>query len=57
MPRPVSEVTAEVDEFLTQRLRIVLEDKNLRYDVVDAVLAVLPHHPANLIVERSSLPD
>ncbi len=46
MPRPVSEVTAEVDEFLTQRLRIVLEDKNLRYDVVDAVLAVLPHHPS-----------
>ena len=46
MPRPASEVTVEVDEFLTQRLRIVLEDKNLRYDVVDAVLAVLPHHPS-----------
>lgn len=46
LPRAAEEVAAEVGEFLTQRLRIVLEDKNLRYDVVDAVLAVLPDYPS-----------
>ncbi len=46
LPRSANDVVAEVREFLTQRLRVVLEDRDLRYDVVDAVLAVLPEHPS-----------
>ncbi|MDI3522469.1 MAG: glycyl-tRNA synthetase beta chain [Bacillota bacterium] len=46
LPRPAAEVTAEVLEFLTGRLRIALEDRGLRYDVVDAVLAAAPDYPA-----------
>lgn len=46
MPRSGSKVVMVIDEFLTQRLRIVLENKGIRYDVVEAVLAVLPHHPS-----------
>ncbi|HHY93050.1 MAG TPA: glycine--tRNA ligase subunit beta, partial [Firmicutes bacterium] len=44
-PRPAAEVAAEVRDFLVQRLRIALEDRGLRYDVVDAVLAAAPDHP------------
>ncbi|MBN1304845.1 MAG: glycine--tRNA ligase subunit beta [Anaerolineales bacterium] len=40
------EVKQQVLEFLTGRLRVVLQDKNLRYDVVDAVLAAQPENPA-----------
>ncbi len=46
-PIPVSdEVKAQVLEFITGRLRVVLADSGFRYDVVDAVLAVQAHNPA-----------
>ncbi|MGI6129095.1 MAG: glycine--tRNA ligase subunit beta [bacterium] len=46
LPRSAKEVTSEVLNFLTQRVRITLEDRGFGYDVVDAVLAVLPEHPS-----------
>ncbi|NLG87054.1 MAG: glycine--tRNA ligase subunit beta, partial [Firmicutes bacterium] len=46
LPQSAAQVAAEVQDFLTQRLRIVLEDRGFRYDVVDAVLAVLPEYPS-----------
>lgn len=45
LPRPAAEVAREVREFLVGRLRIALEDRGLRYDVVDAVLAAAPDNP------------
>ncbi len=46
-PIPVSdEVKAQVLEFITGRLRVVLTDAGSRYDVVDAVLAAQGHNPA-----------
>ncbi len=47
MPMPVSaEVKAQVLEFLTGRLRVVLTETGLRYDVVEAVLTAQSHNPA-----------
>jgi glycyl-tRNA synthetase len=47
MPMPVSdEVKAQVLEFLTGRLRVVLTEAGFRYDVVEAVLAAQSHNPA-----------
>jgi glycyl-tRNA synthetase len=40
------EVQAQVMEFITGRLRVVLIDMGYRYDVVDAVLAVQSDNPA-----------
>ena len=46
-PVPVSdEVQAQVLEFLTGRLRVVLMDSGYKYDVVDAVLAAQSSNPA-----------
>lgn len=45
LPRPAAEVAGEVREFFVGRLRIALEDRGLRYDVVDAVLAAAPDNP------------
>jgi len=46
-PVPVTdEVQAQVLEFITGRLRVVLMDMGYRYDVVDAVLAVQSDTPA-----------
>jgi glycyl-tRNA synthetase len=46
-PIPVSdEVRAQVLEFITGRLRVVLTESGSRYDVVDAVLAAHSHNPA-----------
>ncbi|MDK2855802.1 MAG: glycyl-tRNA synthetase beta chain [Bacillota bacterium] len=45
LPRPAAEVAGEVREFLVGRLRIALEDRGLRYDVVEAVLAAAPDNP------------
>jgi len=46
-PVPVTdEVLAQVLEFITGRLRVVLTDMGYRYDVVDAVLAVQSDNPA-----------
>jgi glycyl-tRNA synthetase len=46
-PVPVSdEVQAQVLEFLTGRLRVVLMDGGYKYDVVDAVLAAQSINPA-----------
>ena len=40
------EVKAQVLEFVTGRLKVVLADNGFRYDVVDAVLAAQAHSPA-----------
>ena len=40
------EVKTQVLEFITGRLRVVLQDQDLRYDVVDAVLAAQSNNPA-----------
>ncbi len=46
-PIPVTdEVQAQVLEFITGRLRVVLMDMGFRYDVVDAVLAAQSDNPA-----------
>ena len=46
-PLPVSgEVQAQVLEFLTGRLRVVLTEAGIRHDVVEAVLAEQSHNPA-----------
>jgi len=46
-PVPVTdEVQAQVLEFITGRLHVVLMDMGYRYDVVDAVLAVQSDNPA-----------
>jgi glycyl-tRNA synthetase len=45
-PIPVSdEVYAQVQDFITGRLRVLLNDAGYRYDVVDAVLAEQWHDP------------
>lgn len=46
LPRPEEEVAADVRDFLVQRLRIALEDRGLRYDVVEAVLSAAPDYPS-----------
>jgi len=47
-PVPLTdEVQAQVLEFITGRLRVVLMDMGYRYDVVDAVLAVQSDNPSN----------
>jgi len=49
-PIPVSdEVKAQVLEFITGRLRVVLTDSGFRYDVVDAVLAAQSVNPAGSV--------
>ncbi|GAB4491414.1 MAG: glycine--tRNA ligase [Anaerolineales bacterium] len=46
-PIPVSgEVKAQTLEFLTGRMRVLLTESGLRYDVVEAVLAAQSHNPA-----------
>lgn len=40
------EVKAQVLEFITGRLKVVLNDQGYRYDVVDAVLAAQSNNPA-----------
>jgi glycyl-tRNA synthetase len=46
-PIPVSaEVQAQVLEFLTGRMRVLLTETGFRYDVVEAVLAAQSHNPA-----------
>ncbi|GAB4484451.1 MAG: glycine--tRNA ligase [Anaerolineales bacterium] len=46
-PIPVSaEVKAQVLEFLTGRMRVLLVETGFRYDVVEAVLAAQAHNPA-----------
>jgi len=46
-PLPVTdEAQAQVLEFITGRLRVVLIDMGYRYDIVDAVLAVQSDNPA-----------
>lgn len=46
-PIPVSaEVKAQVLEFLTGRMRVLLTETGFRYDVVEAVLAAQSHNPA-----------
>jgi glycyl-tRNA synthetase len=46
-PVPVTdEVLAQVQEFITGRLRVVLLDMGNKYDVVDAVLAAQSNNPA-----------
>lgn len=54
MARSAPEVAAEVNEFLTHRLRIALETRGIRYDVVDAVLPVLASNP-NRAYQRAQL--
>ena len=41
------EIQAQVLEFVTGRLKVVLADNGFRYDVVDAVLAAQSHNPAS----------
>jgi glycyl-tRNA synthetase len=41
------EVLAQVQEFITGRLRVVLLDMGYKYDVVDAVLAAQANNPAS----------
>ncbi len=46
-PIPVSaEVKAQVLDFLTGRMRVLLTETGFRYDVVEAVLAAQSHNPA-----------
>jgi glycyl-tRNA synthetase len=46
-PLPVSdEILAQVQEFVSGRLRVVLMDMGFKYDVVDAVLAAQSENPA-----------
>ncbi|PWH15226.1 MAG: glycine--tRNA ligase subunit alpha/beta [Anaerolineae bacterium] len=46
-PLPVSiEVKTQVLEFLTGRMRVLLNEAGFRYDVVDAILAAQSHNPA-----------
>lgn len=46
-PIPVSDqVKAQVLEFLTGRMRVLLTETGLRYDVIEAVLAAQFHNPA-----------
>jgi glycyl-tRNA synthetase len=46
-PIPVSdEVKAQVLDFLTGRMRVLLTEMGFRYDVVEAVLAAQSHNPA-----------
>jgi len=40
LPRPLGEVTEDLRDFLRGRLEHILEEKGIRYDVVEAVLAV-----------------
>ncbi|NLY50407.1 MAG: glycine--tRNA ligase subunit beta [Firmicutes bacterium] len=55
LPRPAEEVSAEVRDFFSQRLRAALEDRGLRYDVVEAVLAVLPDQPTQAYRRADSI--
>jgi glycyl-tRNA synthetase len=46
-PIPVSEqIQAQLLEFLTGRMRVLLTETGFRYDVVEAVLAAQSHNPA-----------
>ena len=46
-PIPVSEqIQAQVLDFLTGRMRVLLTETGFRYDVVEAVLAAQSHNPA-----------
>lgn len=49
-PIPVSaEVQAQVLEFITGRLKVVLNEAGYKYDVVDAVLAAQANNPAGCV--------
>lgn len=49
-PLPVTvEVKAQVFDFITGRLKVVLNDLGYKYDVVDAVLAVQSNNPAGAV--------
>jgi glycyl-tRNA synthetase len=49
-PLPVSdEILAQVQEFISGRLRVVLMDMGYKYDVVDAVLAAQSENPAGAV--------
>jgi glycyl-tRNA synthetase len=49
------QVQAQVLEFITGRLRVVLMDMGFKYDVVDAVLAVQSDNPAGTVRAVSQL--
>jgi glycyl-tRNA synthetase len=58
MPLAVDEtVQADVLDYVVQRLRGVLLDQGLRYDVIDAVLAKLGHDPYTAAQTASRLGD
>ncbi|MEI7848409.1 MAG: glycine--tRNA ligase subunit beta, partial [Chloroflexota bacterium] len=49
-PVPVSdEVKVQIFDFITGRLKVVLNDQGYKYDVVDAVLAVQSNNPAGTL--------
>jgi len=57
---PVSagpDVQARAVEFITQRLRVHLQEQGLRYDVVDAVLAERGHDPYWAVVSTTRLQE
>lgn len=55
-PIPVTdEVLAQVGDFLTGRLRVVLLDLGFRYDVVDSVLAAQSNDPAGAKIAAEQL--
>jgi len=56
LPVPADEsIQADVLDYIVQRLRGVLLEDGLRYDVVDAVLAVQKHDPYRAAQEASTL--
>lgn len=57
---PVSatpEVLARAVEFITQRLRVHLQEQGLRYDVVDAILAERGHDPYWAVTSAARLQE
>ena len=44
LTQPLSEVTAQLADFILQRVRFILAEQGLRYDVIDAVLAGSDHN-------------
>ena len=53
--RPQAEVTKDLVQFFTERLKVALKDQGMRHDLVDAVLATGEDHDIARIVMRAEL--
>lgn len=52
---PLEEVMPILEDFFNQRLRYILQEKGLRYDTIDAVLAQGGQHPYNAVKKAQVL--